>query len=346
MMNHQTHKNCLNVGVVGVGVMGERHCRVYGSLNHARLVGVCDNNREAGQRGAQKYNVSHFSDIDDLLPMVDAVSLATPTPSHFELAMRCLKQGVHVLIEKPITLTLAQAHTLLRAAEKNDVVVQVGHIERFNPTYIELDHVLADKQVAALNLRRLSSYAASNTDVNVIHDLMIHDIDLVLDLVGATPISVQASGLNVFSNTIDYATAQLCFANGPVVTLTASRITEQKVRTIEATTLHAFLEANLLSKSISVHRRTVSEFSSSQQKGVKYRQESIVEYIHVPAFEPLFLELEQFVASIRGGTPPRVSARDGVQALELAFAIEDVASRNLSRVENSLERIISMPAAA
>jgi len=266
--------------------------------------------------------VPFYESVEDLLEHVDAVSLAAPTPLHFDLAMRCMAQGVHVLIEKPITETVEQAEILTQAAEASDLVVQVGHIERFNPAYMELKNVLEDMTVVAVNLRRLSAYAGSNTDVDVILDLMIHDIDLVLNMIGQEPVAVNAYGLTAFSGTVDHVVVDLDFESGPLLTMTASRVTEQKVRSIEVTALEAYLEGDLLNKSISVHRRTIGEYLSRNHQGVKYRQESIVERIHVPMSEPLLLELQHFVDCVAEGKPTMIPSRDGLKALRLAAAIQ------------------------
>jgi predicted dehydrogenase len=313
--------------------MGQRHCRVYSGLHQVQLVGVCDAAPEVGHRVAQQYDVPFYSSANELLEHVDAVSLATPTPSHFNLAMRCLAQGVHVLIEKPITATVRDAKVLTEAAEASSLVVQVGHIERFNPAYVELKNVLEDMTVLALNLRRLSPYAGSNTDVDVVLDLMIHDIDLALDLIGHEPTWMSTQGLTAFSGTVDHATVNLGFESGPLMTLTASRVTEQKVRSIEATALEAYVDSDLLNKSILVHRRTIGQYVNHNHRGVKYRQESIVECIHVPIFEPLLLELQHFVDCIVQNKPTQVSARDGLDALCLAVTIRDsILERAVKRV--------------
>ena len=319
----------LRIGVVGVGVMGERHCRIYSNLQRAELVGVCDTNPEVGNRVARQYDVPFYETIEDLLAQVNAVSLATATQSHFELATRCLAHGVHVLIEKPITETLEQAEILAKAAEASGLVVQVGHVERFNPTYVELKHVLENMTVVAVNLRRLSPYKGSNTDVDVVLDLMIHDLDLALDLVGHDPTSITAYGLTAFNGAIDHAVVQLGFDSGPLLTLTASRVTEQKIRSIEVTALQAYVEGDLLNKSISIHRRTLGEYLDYNHEGTKYRQESIVERIHVPIVEPLLLELRHFVDSILENKPSQIPARDGLKTLRLATIIRNTINERL-----------------
>ncbi len=315
----------VRMGVIGAGMMGQRHCRIYSNLRRTQLAGICDARPETGSRVAQQYDVPFYEQLDDLLPHVDAVSLVTPTPYHFDLAMRCLAKGVHVLVEKPITETIAQAQTLTQTAEASNLVFQVGHIERFNPTYSELKNVLEDVTPLAINLRRLSPYEGSNTDVDVVLDLMIHDLDLILDLMKQEPISVNAYGLTAFSGAIDHAVAHLGFDSGPLVTVTASRVTEQKVRSLEITAMEAYLEGDLLNKSILVHRRTIGEYLSNN----KYRQESIVERIHVPIVEPLFAELQHFIECVLEGKSPRVSARDGFKALQLANTIQNTIRERL-----------------
>jgi predicted dehydrogenase len=327
----------LRVGVIGLGRMGGNHCRVYSSLSSARLVAVCDRDLELGYQIGEQYEVRFCPEVDELLECVDAVSVVTPTPAHFDLAMRCVEKGVHVLVEKPITETVAEAEKLTQAAQASGLIVQVGHIERFNPTYTELKNVVADMSVLAINLRRLSAYKGSNTDVDVVLDLMIHDLDLALDLVGQAPTSVIAQGLTAFDGAIDHAVAHLCFGEGPLLTLTASRVTEQKVRSIEVTAREAYVIGDLLNKNISLHRRTIGEYLNYNHRGVKYRQESVVEYIHVPMFEPLFLELQHFVDCVLGGRPSLVPARDGLRVLRLAEVIREAIREHVVTARKDLE---------
>ena len=311
----------VKVGVIGVGRMGQRHCRVYSNMRKVHLVGVCDQDPGLGKRVADQYEVTYFPDAETMLEQVDAVTIATPTPSHFELAQLCIASGVHTLIEKPIAETLEQAESIALAAENSSLVVQVGHIERFNPAYIELKNVLEEMQPLAINLRRLSPYKGSNVDVDVVLDLMIHDTNLVLDLIGKEPMALTAYGLTAYSGMIDHAVAQCCFEEGPVLTMTASRLTEHKVRKIDVTCREAYLECDLFNKSVLIHRSTIGEYLNANKKGVKYRQESIVERINVPPFEPLFLQLQHFVDCIVENSPPSVSARDGYLALKMVMDI-------------------------
>ena len=325
----------VRVGVVGVGRMGRNHCRVLAGMRNVLLVGVADLAENPGRQIAQQYETTFYPQVDELLAAVDAVVIATPTPTHFALTMRCLAQGLHVLIEKPIAATVGEALQIVAAAVQSKAVVQVGHIERFNPTYIELQHVMEGMNVAAVNLRRLSPYVGSNTDVDVVLDLMIHDLDLLLDLIRIPPLSMHAAGLTAFSGDVDHATAQFVFPAGPLCTVMVSRLTEHKVRMIEVTGLDAYVEADLLNKSISLHRSMTGEYLNYNQHSVKYRQESLVERIHVPIAEPLLLELQHFVSCIMTNQPPRVAAADGLAALQLATEIRDTIRRQLILVPQS-----------
>jgi predicted dehydrogenase len=318
------------IGLLGAGRMGRNHARVFSTLRYADLVGVYDPATDAARSVAAQYDVAAFESLDALLEQVDAVSIATPTPTHFELVKTCLERGLDVFVEKPFTETWMQAQALTKLVEETGRIVQVGHIERFNPAYGELKHVLDNMSPLVVNFRRLSSYVGSNTDVDVVLDLMVHDLDLALDLAGADPIQIEADGFTVFSGAIDYASVTLRFARWPLLTLTASRVTEQKVRAIDVTALEAYIEGDLLNKSIQVHYRTVGEYIHHNHGGVKYRQESVVERIHVPIAEPLHAELDHFVHCVRTHQQPRVTAEHGLRTLRLAETIREQIRQRMS----------------
>jgi virulence factor len=318
----------IRVGVIGVGVMGERHCRVYSGLRKVDLVGIADLNADRGQTVAANYETHYFEDYRLLLDEIDAVSIATTTPTHFELAAEALQKGVHVLVEKPLTETLEQGEQLVSEAERCGKMLQVGHIERFNPAYIELKHVIDGMRLIAINVQRLSSFDASNTDVDVIRDLMIHDLDLIADLLGHKFEGLSAWGRSISTHATDHAVTNLSFKEGPIVTLTASRITEQKVRSMEVIAEGTYIEVDLLGKSLKLHRRTFPQYVDNHQ-AAKYRQESVIECIHVPLVEPLLLQLRHFVECVINGTPSSVPGQDGLYALQLAQRVADqVSQRN------------------
>jgi virulence factor len=312
----------IRVGVIGTGIMGERHCRVYSNLRGAEFVGVFDVNHLRGHEVAEKYGARYFDAPIDLLREVDAVTIATPTPHHFDLAMEAFIAGVHTLIEKPMALTLEQGRALAEAAHKSGLTVQVGHIERFNSTFTELKNVTDDMPIVAVMIRRQNSFDASNKDVDVINDLMIHDIDLLLNLIGQPVQEVTACGRAVLNGAIDHAVANFNFREGPIATLIASRVTQTKVRTIDITAQNAYVQGDLMNKSVSIHRRLMNEY-----KGAKYRQESVVENIYIPMAEPLMLEQQHFLSCIHEKKQPIVSVEDGLRAMEYAAQISEMARK-------------------
>ncbi len=314
--------NIIRVGVIGVGVMGERHCRVYSSLRNVELIGLADWNADRGRAVAADYETQYFEDYRRLLAEVDAVSIVTTTPAHFDLAMEALDNKTHVLVEKPLTETLQQGQQLVDKAQLCNKILQVGHIERFNPAYIELKNVVSEMRLIAVNVRRLSSFDVSNTDVDVIRDLMIHDLDLITDLLGDNFENFSAWGRSSSTDVVDHAVANFSFRDGPIATLVASRITEQKVRSIEVIADGAYVEADLLSKSLMIHRRTFPQYVDNHDTS-KYRQESVIECIHVPMIEPLMLELRHFVECVSEGKPSNVPGQDGLYALKLAHKVAE-----------------------
>ncbi|MCB9107523.1 MAG: Gfo/Idh/MocA family oxidoreductase [Anaerolineales bacterium] len=325
----------IKVGVIGVGTMGERHCRVYSSLRNVDLVGAADLNAKRGQAVAAEYDTQYFQDYQQLLDQVDAVSIVTTTPSHFTLAAEALTRSVHVLVEKPITENIDQGAKLVELAEEHGKMLQVGHIERFNPVFLELKNVIKDLPLIAVNIKRLSPFDTSNTDVDVIRDLMIHDLDLVINLLGRNFESLSAWGRSISTKAVDHAVANFSFIGGPVSTLFASRVTEQKVRSIEVIAEGAYIEADLLGKTLLIHRRTFPEYVGKHNAG-KYRQESIIEKIHVPMIEPLLLELRHFVECVSGKETCAVPGSDGVFALQLAQSISEQICLSQSFQQNIL----------
>jgi predicted dehydrogenase len=313
----------LRIGVIGVGRQGERHSRVYSSLAGVHFVGVSDLSIDRGSAVAARHGVEFYRDHAALLEQVDAVSIATPTASHVELVAECVARRVHVLVEKPLASDLSEARRMVQLAAQTRTIVQVGHIERFNPAFLELQSVLQDLAVIAVHARRLSPFDTSNTDTDVVLDLMIHDLDLVLTLFGGDIASVQAHARAARTEVPDYVVATLMLARGPVATLTASRVTEHKVRLLEITALDAYVEADLLGKTISIYRRTMPEYLTNHQRPLRYRQENVVERIYIPTAEPLFLQLQDFIRCAREGDQPKVTVQDGLRVMALAARIRE-----------------------
>ncbi len=319
----------LKLGVIGAGRMGRNHCRVYSTMRHVELVGVFDTDRYAADLMASQYRISRYAEVDDLLSEVDAVSIATPTTTHFNVAMHCLHQGVHVMLEKPIAVNTIHGDALAEVARMNRLVLHVGHLERFNPAYRELRGVYSNLLPFTVDIRRLSPHLGSSRDVDVVLDLMTHDIDLALDLAGEMPTAINAHGIAAHTGDIDHAVAHLQFPSGLIINLTASRLTEQQVRTIEVTAQDAYVIADLLRKSVSVYRNNVSEWSEDAQRIARHRQENIAEHINVPSFEPLYLQLQFFADCVNEQRVSPLSARAAINAVKLAEKIRWAANQHL-----------------
>ncbi len=298
----------VRVGVIGVGYLGQHHARVYSELPGVELVGVVDINKERAKEVAERYFTSAFFDYQDLFGKVDAVSIVVPTVIHRDIAGRFIEQGINILIEKPVTTSLEEARELMEMANKKNVVLQVGHIERFNSAVVELSKIV-DHPIF-IDCSRMGPYVNRNTDVGVVLDLMIHDIDIVMSIVRDKVVKINASGYPVFSREEDIANAQLVFSNGCIANLTASRITRKKIRRMEVTQLDSFISIDYLEQELAVYKKTSSSFpyllmeKPPMQKG-----------------EPLRLELEHFIKCVRNGEKPLVGLEEGTNALEVALNI-------------------------
>ncbi|BAY18805.1 oxidoreductase [Nostoc sp. HK-01] len=324
----------IRVGVIGVGNMGQHHARVLSSMKDVELIGVADINVERGLETASKYKGRFFEDYCDLLPHVEAVCIAVPTRLHYAVGINCLLAGIHVLIEKPIAASISEAESLVNAAAESGCILQVGHIERFNPAFRELSKVLKTEELLALEAHRMSPYSDRANDVSVVLDLMIHDIDLMLELAASPVVKLTASGTRALdSGYLDYVTATLGFANGIVATLTASKVTHKKIRRIVAHCKNSFTEADFLKNEILVHRQTTTNLTDNRQ--LLYRQDGLIEKVYTTNIQPLSAELEHFVNCVHGGNQPSVGGEQALKALRLASLIEQMALEE--RVFNPLD---------
>lgn len=316
----------IRVGVIGVGNMGQHHARILSLLKDVQLVGISDVNIERGLDTAGKHRVRFVEDYHELLPHVDAVCIAVPTRLHHKVGMDCLAAGVHVLVEKPIAASIAEAESLVNRAAEANCILQVGHIERFNPAFQELSKVLKTEDILALEAHRMSPYSDRANDVSVVLDLMIHDIDLLLELAQSTVTKITASGNrgSADSTYLDYVTATLGFANGIVATLTASKVTHRKIRRIAAHCRNSLTEADFLNHEILIHRQTTANCMTDYGQ-VLYRQDGLIEKVYTSNIEPLNAELEHFVNCVRGGEQPSVGGEQALKALKLASLIEEMA---------------------
>ncbi|MGK7950097.1 MAG: Gfo/Idh/MocA family oxidoreductase [Xenococcaceae cyanobacterium] len=314
----------LRIGVIGVGNMGQHHTRILSLFKDVELVGISDVNVDRGLDIASKYQVRFFENYQELLPYVDAVCIAVPTRLHHQVGIDCLQAGVHILIEKPIASSISEAESLVNMAAKTNCILQVGHIERFNPAFQELDKVLKTEKLMAVEARRMSPYSQRANDVSVVLDLMIHDIDLLLELTAAPVTKLTASGGSSGSSShLDYVTSTLGFANGIVATLTASKVTHRKIRCLAAHCQDSLIETDFLNNEILIHRQTTADYTTDHGQ-ILYRQDGLIEKVHTSNIEPLHAELEHFVSCVRGGGKPSVGGEQALKALRLASLIEEM----------------------
>ncbi|MDZ5810237.1 Gfo/Idh/MocA family oxidoreductase [Halorubrum sp. AD140] len=306
------------VGVLGVGSMGRHHARVYQEIADADLVGVADVDRETATEVAEAYD-TRVLPPEELFEAADAVSIAVPSQYHHDAGMNALNAGVHALIEKPLASTTDEAEALVSAAERAGVTLQVGHIERFNPAVRAVAAFADDLDLIAVDARRLGPPldGGRGVDDGVVLDLMIHDLDIVRSLVGAPVDHVTAAG----SPDGQYVTATLDFETDVVGSLTASRVTQRKVRELTLTAVDCQVTVDYIDRSVRIHRRTRPEFLVNDGD-LRYRSEQVVERPTVDNGEPLKKELSAFLEAVETGSEPVVSGPDGVEALSLAHRVQ------------------------
>ena len=311
----------IKAAVIGVGYLGRFHAQKYAQSPRCRLEAVVDARAEAREQVAAELGTRPLADYRELLGKVDAVSVVTPTPAHFAIARDFLLAGAHVLVEKPITETPREARELIDLADRCGRVLQVGHLERFNSAILAAEPYLRSPRF--VECHRLAPYKERGTDVNVVLDLMIHDIDLVQTIVGAPVATIDAIGTPVFSEAIDIANARIRFANGCVVNATASRVslkTERKMRLFED---DAYLSLDLQQKILTlIRKRAPGEAAGALP--VSIEEQSLEQG------DALKAEIEAFLESIRTGKPPVVSGEDGLMALETAMRITEQVNESLA----------------
>ena len=313
--------NPVRVGVIGIGNMGWHHARVLSLIKDAELVGVADPDQIRGTLATEQFGCRWFASYEAMLPEVDAVCIAVPTLLHHRVGLACLEAGVDVLIEKPIAASQEEAADLIRAAEAAGRLLQVGHIERFNPAFRELVKVTANEEVVVLEARRHSPNPDRANDVSVVLDLMIHDIDLVLELAGAPVVRLAAAGGRSADGPIDYVNATLGFANGVVASLTASKMAHRKIRSLSAHCRGSLVETDFLNRTLHIHRRAHESVSADHGELV-YRSDGVIEEVSTTSIEPLYAELEHFLQCVRGAEKPAVGGLQASRALLLADLIE------------------------
>jgi predicted dehydrogenase len=311
----------IRAGVIGVGYLGQFHAEKYASLPNVELTGIVETDQARGELIARKLNTEAFADPSRLLGKVDAVSIVVPTILHHQIAKQFLDAGVHVLLEKPLTVTLEQADELIALANRKEVVLQVGHIERFNPAVTAIQPLL--KSPGYLQAERSAPFTVRCTDVNVVLDLMIHDLDIVSDLAGSAPLKVSAAGSSIITREIDAATARIVFANGCVADVTASRISDEKKRLLKIFDGDTLYTADYQTQKAFVSRRgsgAIPEFVTTE--------------ISTERRDTLLEEIKAFIACIEHKSRPAVSGTEGRNALALARLITH-------SIENSITEFVT-----
>lgn len=297
----------IKVAVIGVGHLGSIHARIYSRLNGVKLIGVCDTDEKRARKIAREFRTSYFTDYRSLIGKIDAVSIAVPTNLHYEVSKPLLENRINLLIEKPITKTIEEADELLEIAKNKNLILQVGHIERFNSAFLVAEKVI--NRPIFIECHRLGPYKQRSTDIGVVLDLMIHDIDIILGLVKNKIKDIEAIGAPVLSGYEDIANVRLKFNNNAICNVTASRITNKIMRKIRIFQKDAYISLDYFKPSCLIYRMVNKKITCQR---VRIKKE-----------EPLKLELESFINCIRTKEKPLVSGLEGREALAIALKIQD-----------------------
>jgi predicted dehydrogenase len=318
--------NKIRVGVIGTGHLGKLHASLYREVEQAEIAGIYDLDREKSRRIGAELNIKSFDSMEELIGAVEAVNIVTPTTTHFELAKKALEANLHVFLEKPITSSEDEASQIIALAGEKQKILQVGHIERFNPAVLALADV--ELKPIFIESHRLASFNPRGTDVAVILDLMIHDLDLILSLVKSDAVQIDASGVGVVSPTVDIANARIQFANGCVANVTASRISNKKMRKMRIFQPNAYISLDFVDGFSEIFYTTESgklnfndgtlAFSLGQIDAGGIKKEIKYNKLQRTGINPLKQELRAFIESIDAGIQPVVDGKAGLAALRLA----------------------------
>jgi predicted dehydrogenase len=317
----------IKIGLLGAGHLGKIHLKLLKQIPDFQIIGFFDPDPKVSEVVAQQYEVQAFDSLESLIDQVDALDIVTPTLSHYDCASQALEKGKHIFIEKPLTNTISEAEALVQYGEKNpELVIQVGHVERFNPAFLSVEGM--DINPMFIEGHRLAIYNPRGTDVSVVLDLMIHDLDVILSLVKSPVKSIHASGVSVISESPDIANARIQFENGCVANLTASRISMKNLRRLRIFQKNNYLAVDFLKKESEVFslqdekageiKPGMMQFELDTGKGKKYVK---FEKPSVPEVNAIKMELEEFANSIANRAPVRVSVKDGFAALKTAHDI-------------------------
>ena len=309
-----------NIGVIGTGKMGKNHIRVIkGMGDKFNLVGIYDVNLENAKEISKLYDVKYFENLDDLLCRINAVIIATPSSLHKKMSAKCINAGINTFIEKPLALEVNDGKEILNYAKHKEITCMVGHIERYSPVTCELSKILDSEEVLSFDIHRLSPFDKRIFDTDVALDLMIHDIDLLSAFINEEIVDIKSTGISVYSHTYDYVQTFIKYKSGKIASLTASRITEDKKRTVEINAKGAYIVADYLNRTIHITRKT--KFSLDVGYATKYKQENIQEKVFVPMKEPLLAELEHFYYCIHNRGTPKTNIQNSLNVLKVCKQI-------------------------
>ena len=319
--------NTIKVAVIGAGVMGKNHLKTYKSLQGVELVGVYDIFSEAAKAAAEMFGIKAFSSMEEVAANVDAVSVVTTSVTHADVGEFFLNHGIHCLIEKPLATTEEGCRRLIDAAKNNNVTLLVGHIERFNPAVEQMGKILSDtSKIRSLTAQRMSAASGRITDVDVAMDLMIHDVEVIQSLVKSPVTNIQACSVKTPDKPEgkDYITAILEFESGATANLTASRITQARVRTLTVTTDTNYIDMDFINQSINVHSQGRMPYVNQESipDWMNYGLKGSVEQLFIPTNQPLSAELNHFMDCVRGNAMPRISGENALNALRVIWEIQ------------------------
>ena len=321
-----SHSRTIKIGVIGAGYLGEFHIQQLQTLGYVDVVGFIDSNQKRSDEIQNKYNVKSYSHTVDLSKECDGVIVATPTSTHYQIAREVLNNESHVFIEKPITTTSKDAQSLIELAHSKNLFIQVGHIERFNPAFLDLKTKIITPQF--IEIHRLASFKSRGQDTSVVLDLMIHDIDIILDIVHSTVKDIQANGVKVITNEVDIANARISFNNGCIVNLTSSRISLKEMRKMRIFQEKSYINIDFLNKSLEEYSLTENQEESDKHSQIFPYDSNNNQFImykkndskHNNALQE---ELKHFVDCIINSNTPAVNGNVALNALEVALVIQD-----------------------
>ena len=319
--------NTIKVAVIGAGMMGRNHLKTYKALPGVELVGVYDIFSDAAQKAAEMFGIKAFSSMEEVAASVDAVSVVTTSVTHADVGEFFLNKGIHCLMEKPLATTEEGCRRLIDAAAKNNVTLLVGHIEQFNPAVEQMHKILSDtSKIRSLTAQRMSAASGRITDVDVSMDLMIHDAEIVLSLVKSPVKNILASSVKMpdHAEGKDYITALLEFENGVTASMTASRITQARVRTLTVSTDTNYIDMDFIGQSINVHSQGRMPYvnQDSIPDWMNYGLKGSVEQLFIPTNQPLTAELTHFVNCINGKETPRITGENALEALRVIWTVQ------------------------